>query len=93
MTDTPQPSPPARSQFLVYQTESSKLELGVRLEGEAVWLIYEAAELQHAATHKDLLSVRLAGGESDSVVKNFFTTRTSRETAQARAERARRTTP
>ena len=79
MTDKPQPSPPARSQFLVYQTEDGTLKLDVRFEGETVWLTQQhMAELfqtskQNVGQH---LKSILAEGElsQDSVVKNFFTT-------------------
>ena len=38
MIDKSKPSPPPRSQFLVYQTEDGKLKIDVRIEGETVWL-------------------------------------------------------
>ena len=79
MTDKPQPSPPARSQFLVYQTEDGKLKLDVRFEGETVWLAQQhMAELfqttkQNVGQH---LKSIFAEGElvQDSVVKESFTT-------------------
>jgi hypothetical protein len=36
--DTPQPDPPPKGQFLVYQTEGAQTKVEVRLENETVWL-------------------------------------------------------
>ena len=79
MAEKPQPTPPPRSQFLVYQTEDGKLKLDVRFEGETVWLTqHNMAELfqsskQNVGQH---LKSIFEEGElaQDSVVKNYFTT-------------------
>ena len=38
MSDSAKPGPPAKGQFLVYQTEDGQLKIDVRLEGETAWL-------------------------------------------------------
>ena len=38
MSDLAKPGPPAKGQFLVYQTEDGQLKIDVRLEGETAWL-------------------------------------------------------
>jgi len=38
MNDPKEPNPPAKGQFLVYQTEDGQVKIDVRLEGETAWL-------------------------------------------------------
>ena len=38
MSDSAKLGPPAKGQFLVYQTEAGQLKIDVRLEGETAWL-------------------------------------------------------
>jgi hypothetical protein len=38
MSDSAEPNPPSKGQFLVYQTEDGQVKIDVRLEGETAWL-------------------------------------------------------
>jgi len=79
MSDSEEPSPPAKSQFLVYSTEDGQTKIEVRLENETVWLTQ-----QHMAdlfrTTKQNVSLHLQNIfkekelAEDSVVKESLTT-------------------
>jgi hypothetical protein len=79
MRDSPDPSPPPRGQFLVYQTEDGKLKLDVRVEGETVWLTQaHMAELFQTSVPNVNIHLRnlFSEGEleKDSVVKESLIT-------------------
>ena len=38
MSDSEEPNPPAKGQFLVYSAEDGRTKIEVRLENETVWL-------------------------------------------------------
>ncbi len=79
MSDSAEPLPPARGQFLVYPSEDGQVKIEVRLENETVWLTQQhMAELfqtskQNVGQHlKNIFEE--AELVENSVVKNFFTT-------------------
>ena len=79
MSDSAKPSPPAKGQFLVYQTEDGQLKIDVRLEGETAWLTQaHMAELFQTTVPNVSMHIRnvFAEGElhADSVIKEFLTT-------------------
>ena len=79
MSDSVKPSPPAKGQFLVYQTEDGQLKIDVRLEGETAWLTQaHLAELFQTTVPNVSMHLRnvYAEGElqADSVIKDFLTT-------------------
>jgi hypothetical protein len=71
--------PPPSGQFLVYQTEDGKLKIGVRFEGETVWLTQQHMAELFQTTKQNIgqhLKSIFAEGElvQDSVVKDSFAT-------------------
>ena len=79
MSDLAKPGPPAKGQFLVYQTEDGQLKIDVRLEGETAWLTQaHMAELFQTTVPNVSMHLRNVFSEGelqlDSVIKEFLTT-------------------
>ena len=79
MSDRAKTSPPAKGQFLVYQTEDGQLKIDVRLEGETAWLTQaHMAELFQTTVPNVSMHLRNVFSEGelqlDSVIKEFLTT-------------------
>jgi hypothetical protein len=79
MSVSAKPSPPAKGQFLVYQTEDGQLKIDVRLEGETAWLTQaHMAELFQTTVPNVSMHLRNVYAEGElqaaATVKEFLTT-------------------
>ena len=78
MSAPAEPNPPAKGQFLVYQTDDGQIKIDVRLQGETAWLTqaHMAALFQTTIPNVNMhLRNIFAEGElqPDSVVQEFLT--------------------
>jgi hypothetical protein len=79
MSGPKEPNPPAKGQFLVYQTEDGQVKIDVRLEGETAWLTqaHMATLFQTTIPNVNMhLRNIFAEGElqPDSVIQEFLIT-------------------
>ena len=79
MSDSKEPNPPSKGQFLVYQAEDGQVKIDVRLEGETAWLTqaHMAALFQTTVPNVNMhLRNIFTEGElqPDSVIQEFLIT-------------------
>ena len=87
MNDPKEPNPPAKGQFLVYQTEDGQLKIDVRLEGETAWLTQaHMAELFQTTVPNVSMHVFAEGElQAAATVKEFLIVRHEGERRVSRA--------
>lgn len=68
----PDPSPPGKGQFLVYEAEDGRIKIDVRLADETVWLAQQRAESEYEQYHRRQIEEQArVGSDFDRMAKQL----------------------